>query len=84
MRTDGRTDMTNLIVGFRNITKAPKIARTILEVNLDTMTTCWPERLHEVELRKRTPINREVEGWEKENVEFDGNVTGICVLAWKN
>jgi hypothetical protein len=29
MRTDGRTDMTNLIVAFRNIVNAPKCSKTL-------------------------------------------------------
>ena len=36
-RTDGRTDMINLIVAFRNFAKAPKNCQ-----NPDTIASKWP------------------------------------------
>jgi hypothetical protein len=39
MRTDGRTDMTKLIVAFRNLANAPKKGK-ILRVRSDGLQTC--------------------------------------------
>jgi len=49
-RTDGHTDMTKLIVTFRNLTKAPEnlplmlsaSATRIESVRLATATSAWP------------------------------------------
>jgi formylmethanofuran dehydrogenase subunit E-like metal-binding protein len=45
VRTDGETDMTKLIVAFRNIANAPKIGRTRQDTDSNTIRcmcfACW-------------------------------------------
>ena len=50
MRTDGRTDMTKLIVAFRNLAKAPKMSGALTSFPIYYLVTSSPPGGHPIPL----------------------------------